>query len=58
MFPFMGCCHALFPGDGKLNDDDPFLHSGLHDNVWPESGCCDLSLEDQLLSEVRQYSPV
>lgn len=23
LFPFVGCCHALFPGDAKLYEEDP-----------------------------------
>lgn len=28
LLSFMGCFHALFPWNHKLNDEEPFLHSG------------------------------
>ena len=40
----MDRCHALYPGDGQLEDKDTFLICRLHDNVWSESSCYNLCL--------------
>ncbi len=51
-------CHALYPGDGKFNEEDSFLHHGPHYGVWPEGSCHNLSWKDQLLPEVCQHQPL